>query len=115
MRRKSRPLFFFVLAAIFLALAMTVEQILVYSQFLSAEENLWLPDTPGVIPHLVYLMILLTALFAAALSVTLRNAYRQSGPSEGEKNPSVPSSAPSSGASFAEERARQADSASSPE
>lgn len=107
MRRKSRPLFFFVLAAIFLALAMTVEQILVYSQFLSAEENLWLPDTPGVIPHLVYLMILLTALFAAALSVTLRNAYRQSGPSEGENNPSVPSSAPSSGASFAEERARQ--------
>lgn len=75
MKKKNGSLILFISAAIVMALAMVAEQIVVYLNYYSFEDMLWHRGTPTILTQLVYIMVALTALFAAAAAVTVKGCY----------------------------------------
>ena len=87
MKQKTFSSKSFLIASLFLATALTLEQIFVYLHFYDFEASLWKHGTPGIIKGLLYITLTLILLFAVAYLYSQRSGTRRE---ESFENPLLP-------------------------
>lgn len=87
MKQKTFSSRSFLIASVFLAVALTLEQFFIYLRFYDFEAKLWHHGTPGIVKGLLYITLTLILLFAGAYLYSSRNTSRKE---SGLENPSKP-------------------------
>lgn len=87
MKQKTLSSRAFLIASFFFAVAMTLEQIFIYTRFYDFEASLWRSGTPGIVRGLLYITLTLVILFTGAYLYSSRSATPKE---ESLENPNLP-------------------------
>ena len=87
MKQKTLSSRSFLVASFFFAVAMTLEQIFIYTRFYDFEASLWRSGTPGIVRGLLYITLTLVILFTGAYLYSSRSVASKE---ETLENPSLP-------------------------